>query len=117
MTRFWIAFGVAVLGALVASAMLGGPKGLEGMALGIAGSAFNIWALWSVIRLSGKMIDTERLRNRGTFIIVLAFFVKLPLFLAMGMLAQSIGAPAQTCFLLGLALVYSALVGWALARG
>lgn len=114
---FWIGVGSTGAIAVIVSASLGGVRGFEGISLGLAGSAFNLWALWAIIGLCGRMAGSPRSTRRGTIAILIAFFIKLPVFIALGILAHAIGGIAPTCFLVGIALVYSALVGWVLARG
>jgi len=94
----------------------GGLSGLQGMAMGVFASLFNLWAMWKIIQLSGKASLVGQPQRVGATLIVLAFLVKLPLFVALGLAAQRIGGAASGCFLAGLGLVYSALVGWALTR-
>lgn len=102
--------------ALIVASSLKGPIGAEGMALGLAISAFNLCALWGVIRLMGRASESNPRPTFGTVLVVLAFFVKLPVFVLGLTYARSLGEGALTCFLLGVALVYSALILWALAR-
>jgi hypothetical protein len=113
---FWLGVTSATVVAVALTAIFGGVLGLAGVLLGLVGSAFNLWALWAVIRLCGKLIETQKPEGRGTFIVVLAFFVKLPLFIVVGTLSYRLGGAAPACFLVGVALVYSALVGWVLAQ-
>lgn len=87
------------------------------MALGILGAGFGISALWYMIKQLGKNPPESGRAKFGTFIIVLAFFAKLPFYMLVGILAHQIGGGAPTCFLLGVALVYFCLIGWALAQG
>ena len=85
------------------------------MALGLAGTGFSVMALWWVIRFLGRP-EGDQGRRFATFLVVVAFFAKLPIYMVLAMLAQRIGGDARTCFFLGLGLVYLALVGWALAQ-
>lgn len=112
---FWIGGVIALPLSEGAAFGFGGLKGLEGLTLGAVGSLFNLGALWAIIRLVSAFVSAPKAEIRGTFVIVLAFLVKLPLFIGMGVLANRIGGPAMGCFLVGVALVYSALVGWMLA--
>lgn len=109
----WSAVAAAV--ALTLSALQGGPDGLAGMALGLGSVSFNMWALWRIVRLTGTNATQETTRP-ATFLVVLAFFVKLPVYVAAALIAQALGGAAPACFLLGLGLVYFALVGWALTQ-
>jgi hypothetical protein len=85
------------------------------MALGIGGSAFNLLAMWGAIRLMGRLILGDA---PGPFVALVAggaFLIKLPLILWTMSLAQAMGGSAPGAFLAGLAMVYCALIGWALA--
>jgi hypothetical protein len=101
---------------LVGCQVLAGDKGVKGAALGLGATGFNILALWAIVRLLGYSFQKGSPPRLGASLSVIAFFIKLPLFIAFGVLAQRIGGPAPACFLAGLALVYSCLVGWALAQ-
>lgn len=115
LARDWRAHtGLGLLACVLAFAVAG-EIGLAGMALGLVGTGFSIVALWWVVRLTGGMAPMGAAPKLGASLAVLAFFVKLPIFIALGLVAQRLGGPAPACFLLGLGLVYSALVGWGLA--
>ncbi len=118
-----VTFAVAVGSAAICIAFLfGRPSGI-GISLGILAASFNLWAMWLMIGAFGRMMNekmeddsVEAKRARiASALIVLAFFSKLPIFLALSMLTRHLGDGALTCFLVGIGLVYSALVGWALA--
>jgi nitrate/nitrite transporter NarK len=89
---------------------------LAGLALGMGATGFSLWALWGVVQLLGRSAEVGTPPARGSSLVVLAFLVKLPLFVALGMLAHRLGGAAPACFLAGLGLVYFALVAWALAK-
>jgi hypothetical protein len=93
-----------------------GEQGLKGAALGVFATGFNTLALWGIVRLFGYAYQKGTPPRLGASFAVIAFLIKLPLFIAFGVLAQRIGGPAPACFLLGLAMVYSCLVGWALVQ-
>lgn len=112
---FWLISVVLLALTLSLCFWLGHVKGLEGAILGVAGSLFNLAAWWAVIRLMAGYVNAPQPEKRGTFIVLTAFLIKLPLFAAMAILANRIGGPALPCFLAGVALVYFDLVGWALA--
>lgn len=114
--RFWPIAGLVLIAAPIAALMVGGTTAFLGMLMGIAGTGFSVLALWWVIRLAGSAAPASKRASVGTMLIVLAFFVKLPIFIALANLSHRIGGSAPTCFLLGLALVYCTLVGWALAN-
>ncbi len=101
---------------LLGAQYFAGERGLKGAALGVFATGFNTVALWGVVRLLGYAFEQGSPPRIGASFAVLAFLIKLPLFIAFGVLAQRIGGPAPACFLIGLAMVYSCLVGWALAQ-
>lgn len=94
---------------------LAGNKAATGMACGIFGSILNIWGLRGIINLAG-LNRTEKGFRFGSFLIVLVFFMKLPVFVLLAKYTQSVGQPATAYFLGGIGLVYFALVGWSIAQ-
>ncbi|HRI43006.1 MAG TPA: hypothetical protein PLL78_09425 [Fimbriimonadaceae bacterium] len=115
LARDWRAhIGLGLLACVVTFAAAG-EIGLAGMALGLVGTGFSIVALWWVVRLTGGLAPLGAAPRFGASLAILAFLAKLPIFIALGLVAQRLGGPAPGCFLLGLGLVYLALVGWALA--
>lgn len=103
-----------VLGAFVVW-LISGPTALLGYGIGVAGTSFNLGALWGVIRLGSKAWNTEKAPRIGAALVLIGFFVKLPILVALIWWVQKIGSPAPGGFLAGLGLVYSAMVGWAQA--
>jgi hypothetical protein len=93
-----------------------GVKGGEGFTFGIVGAAFNLWALWAIIGLGAAAAPYPKSSRLMAVAIVVAFFAKLPVFIGLGLFCIHIGPPSLGCFIIGVALVYSATVGWALAR-
>lgn len=114
------AFAVLVLLLLAAASgyshATGGSRGLYGLALGIAATAFSIAAIWGLIVVSTGSAPTTAAARTTTVLIVIAFLLKIPLLITLWGMADAAGETARSCFLIGLGLVYSALVGWALAR-
>ncbi len=90
--------------------------GLAGFGLGVAGSFLNMFFTWQVLELFKKSAEAAPPPRMGAILTVLAFLIKLPLFVACGLLARHLGGGAVPCFLGGVALVYFCAVGWALAR-
>jgi hypothetical protein len=107
-----VAASVAV-SALILSYAIGGPKALAGMSMGLFGTLFNLLALWWVISWSSRSEGVPK-PSTGATLIVLAFFVKLPVLVALGLYAQKLGDAAPTSFLLGLGLVYAGLIWFAI---
>jgi hypothetical protein len=93
-----------------------GLLGAEGMTLGIVGSLINLGALWGIIRLIGTVSTGGPNGKLGAFLTVLAFLMKMPIFIGMAFAARGLGPSATSCFLFGIALVYFAMIGWVLAR-
>lgn len=101
---------------LVGSAIFGGIRGLGGAALGLTSGAFGVFVLWQLIQLVGKAAAAGGNTKTGTILTVIAFFMKLPLYVFCGMAANRLGGAAFACFLAAVVLVYSGLIAWALAR-
>lgn len=114
---FWLCVAILAFLCIALAAEFGGRTGLEGMLMGLFATSFSLLALWWAIRIGTARPGSAPATRVGTSVIVLAFFVKLPLFIALGTLAHRVGGHAPACFLAGLALVYCALVGWALLQG
>jgi hypothetical protein len=104
------AAGIAII---LATAAIGGLWAGAGMTLGLAGTAFNCWALWRVVSLLGAVGNDQPPPRLGAVLTVFVFLLKLPLLIALGLFAQTLPYPAMPCFLGGIGLVYFALVGWA----
>lgn len=116
------AFLIGAVLAIGGAFFLGQKQGI-GMALGIAGASFNLWAMWLMTGALGSLmkepLDEEFQIKKiriASVLIVLAFFSKLPIFLALSMFTRHLGGPALNAFLLGLGLVYLAMIIWALTR-
>lgn len=90
-----------------------GSLATQGLALGLGATTFGIVLLWLAVKQTGRLAEQNAKPYRGGVVIGLGFLIKLPLFVGCGMLAQALGGPAPTWFLIGLGVVYSALVGWA----
>ena len=103
--------------ALLSAYAFMGLVGLAGMSLGLVGTTLNMFAMrWATLAL-GKSIQDEVMPRGFSIGASLAFLLKLPVLVLLGLWANSLGTEAAVCFLIGLALVYSFLVGWVLAEG
>lgn len=98
--------------AVAASYGIGGSMGAIGMAAGILGTAFNMFALWLIIRLLGNAMADKPQARFGAFMTVVMFLIKLPVLILLGFAMRNLGPTALNHFLIGLGLVYFALVGW-----
>lgn len=123
MRVFYAVAGAVLLAAPAIAYAVAGQPGFIGMSCGLVATTFNLWALWLMIRLAGKFVTPDPGQdpnqgkvNRGTVIVVTAFFIKLPVFAAFAWVAQRAGEGALTAFAIGILLVYSAMVGWAQGR-
>jgi len=112
---FWPLVFATFAVALIASYLMRGETGLQGMALGLIATTITVGGWWLAISQVAILSKSAEPRmSGGTFWVVLTFFLKLPVFFILGFLAQRIGGNAVPCFLGGLGLVYLALIGWAL---
>jgi hypothetical protein len=101
---------------LVLAFVIKGTYGLVGMAAGLIAAAFNLWALAGILKLGSEAaVAGPKGPKVATAFIVFAFFCKLPVFILLGLFTKRLGDPAPGCFLVGVGLVYSAVVGSALA--
>lgn len=85
------------------------------MSLGLATTAFSLLALSWVIGIVARPVENPAPHSQTIFIIF-CFLLKIPILGAAIMYAQRLGGDAPGHFLCGLFLVYSALVGWFIAR-
>jgi len=113
--EWWIATIAMVVAELIAGLCFGW-KGLVGMAIGLAATWFNSWALWGITGVLGRSVQGAQAPKGGTALIVIAFLLKLPILLVLGLLTRMIGGPTLPCFVAGLGMVYFGLVGWACAH-
>lgn len=107
----WAAAAIAV------SAAVGGPTGAAGMVLGLLATGFGAVVLVQIVRIiAGTQARSEN-RLTGNILLVGGILLKFPVIVGAMFLAHLLGPWAMGCFIAGLLLVYSALVGWALAGG
>jgi len=101
---------------LVASFVVGSFQGSLLYLLGIVATGMYLYATWQVIKLFSMNVlnGTKPVPTMTSFFIALGF--KLPIFILLGLWVRNLDFRFQCCFLLGLAMVYSWLVGWSIAR-
>ena len=104
----------AVLTAVAGS--VDGWKGAGGVMLGSVGTAVSLWGTWMGVRWVGRIMADGSPGWQGAVAPVAALVIKLPVILAAMAWALRLGPPAPAWFVAGLALVYSALVWWAVSR-
>lgn len=90
--------------------------GVFGLSLGFVAAAVNMVGWVLAARWLGGLMKAGAKPGGGTSLLLLMFFVKLPLLFIAGFLAQSIGTTCLGCFLGGLGLVYFGFVGWSLVQ-
>ena len=94
---------------------LGGSSAAIGFSFGSLAVAFNLVVLRFTVALFGQSLGESKKRAGSTFLI-LAFFLKLPLYVFAGWYVNRIGNNAPPCFLGGVALVYFVMVWWSLTQ-
>lgn len=105
-----------VLGAL-AALFLDPRLGLPLALLGFATTGIFLYGTWQAIRMLSNMVvaESKPVPALASFFIVLGF--KVPFFLLLGLWLREADLRIQSCFLIGLVLVYSWVVAWAHSRG
>lgn len=95
------------------AAVWGGSPALIGMSLALITGFLGAFALTATCRLVGRMMAAQATPKMGTFVVVLASFVKFPLLVAAWYASRRYGVMAEQAFVAGILVVYAALVGWA----
>lgn len=97
----------------VASVVIKGLVGFGLFVVGIVLTALFLFATWRAIQLFTSFVKagSKPLPTMMSLFIALGF--KLPIFVMLGLWLRDAEIPHQACFLLGLGLVYSWVVGWA----
>lgn len=127
-----IFFLMGCLGMLCWAARFSGLKGIEGALLGLGGTGLSFGLGWFAIKMGAQIVapssapaqssdsfPTSATLSRTRFatgLLITVVLLKLPIIVACGTLARTIGGGALTTFLAGLGLVYFALFGWALLQ-
>lgn len=109
-----LVFGVPVL-AIPLAFVWGQDAGL-GMLLGVLGTGVSVLGLRAVVWFMAKSAESEAASGPAGLAAVLALLIKLPLFVFCAMAAFRLGPAGPVSFLVGLGLVYCALIFWAQAR-
>lgn len=113
--KFAIACTVTGIAGLATSYIFWGPKGIYGMSLGLFGTGFSMIALWGILAVAGKSIKETAQTDGAAVFAAAAFLMKLPIWSVCAMIAQKAGGPTLNCFLAGIALVYSCIIGLVIA--
>ncbi len=103
---------MAVLLAYVAR----GAVGAQGMALGIIGTGTNFLALWMAVSLTGFNPSKDPSVRPEMVVRGLVLLASLPGILVCMRLSHALGSVADSCFLVGLGVVYSAMIWWGVLR-
>jgi hypothetical protein len=85
-------------------------RGLAGFGLGTTASVINLLGLWTAIKIFTAASKSNS--KIQPILIVLTCFLKMPLFIAAGVVAKRLQSPSPQCFLAGVVLVYSTLIWW-----
>ncbi len=104
--------GFAALALLIAF-LIGGPIGLQGMALGLAGTGIVIGGTAGVVAILTRTARNEGVAPALGILVVIAFLTMLPIYLLTVWMVRDLPDPGPACYLAGMALVYCALIGWA----
>jgi hypothetical protein len=113
--KFAIACTITGLAGLICSYVFWGNKGLFGMVLGLGGTGFSMLALWGILAIAGRSIKETAKTDGAAVFAATAFLLKLPIWSISAMIAQKVGGVTLNCFLGGIALVYSLIIGLVLA--
>lgn len=118
MTSTYFPLWAKVVAFILAGVSLGlsGFAGLGLFALGIISTFFFLFATWKAIQFFSAIVQAggKPLPSLTSLFIILGF--KIPFFVLLALFIQTLHFREQGCFLMGLALVYSCLVGWAQHR-
>ena len=94
----------------------GGPSGAAGFALALLGAGLNLWGWWAIVGVAARAAREEAKPALGSTLVVLAFLVKLPVFVGLYALCRGLGGSAVGCFIFGTVLVYFSATTWAAFR-
>ena len=102
---------------LVAATMVLPTLGALLAILGFLLTGIYLYGTWMAIKMLSSMVvnEAKTLPALTSFFIVLGF--KVPFFLLLGLWLREEDLRTQSCFLIGLVLVYFWVVAWALSRG
>ena len=107
----WIRI-VLALG-IVSSAVVGSFLGLGHFSLGLVSTGFFLFVTWRAIQFFGMTIKQGAKANFSFISLFIILGIKVPFIVGLTFYIQSLEFHQQGCFLMGLALVYSWLIGWA----
>jgi len=99
--------------AVVLSFAVWGPTATLATAAGVVGTTGYLGGTWAVIWAMGRTYDGKAMTAGQMLILTFALLLKFPLILLAWKGANSLGPTGPTGFLVGLASVYCALIGWA----
>jgi hypothetical protein len=101
---------LAATALLAVSLTLGSWQGLIAALIGLAGTAFYLYATWLLVKLLGSASAGSRISPLQALASTVAVLLKLPLIYLGWKLAQGLGPFGPTAFLLGLGLVYFVVI-------
>jgi hypothetical protein len=108
-----VACGMGLVAATAVLPILGAVLAILGFLL----TGIYLYGTWMAIKMLSSMVvnEAKTLPALTSFFIVLGF--KVPFFLLLGLWLREEDLRTQSCFLIGLVLVYFWVVAWALSRG
>lgn len=106
----WIQVMSVTLG--VCSLIVGSFLGLGHFFLGLVSTAFFLFVTWKAIQFFGTVVGQGGKAGPSLISLFIVLGIKLPFIIGLSFYIQSLELRQQGCFLMGLALVYSWLIGW-----
>lgn len=88
--------------------VIGGPSGAYGYLIGLAAAAFSFAGLAGIVWLIGRGDATQKPPLAASLLILIALFIKLPVYTVAAIFAQGLNPPGPDCFAASVVLVYSA---------
>jgi hypothetical protein len=107
----WIQVPTAVL--IITSIIVGSLTGLGHFALGLISTGFFLFVTWKAIQFFGTVVGQGGKPGQSLISLFIVLGIKIPFIIGLCFYIQSLELRQQGCFLMGLALVYSWLIGWA----
>ena len=98
---------------LLASLSVGSLVGLGHFVLGFISTGFFLFVTWKAIQFFGTLVGHGGKPGPSLMSLFIVLGIKVPFIVALSFYIQSLELRQQGCFLMGLALVYSWLIGWA----
>gem|GEM_PF-4690618 len=111
-----VVFLVAAVALAGVALCFNGPTASFAVVLGVVSTWLSLLGTWLTVQWVGKVLKDDSPTWHGSVVPIAGLVIKLPVILGAMSWALRLGPPAPAWFLAGLALVYSGLVWWAVAR-